>query len=569
MRIRYLLCLISAACQGFEPAEIAVRIDGADGRAFSGDLRCVLTANRDEVTLSWTVDGQPAPRALRTTDYPDDTFDAEFVRPGRTIACKATYALEGEVFAEAEDAVEVGRPHILLLIADALGPGDPDTFGGRVPTPNLSRLQAEGTHLTEAYAASAASSPARAGLLTGTMPNRFGFEYDIGPQDAEGAAQRGVPPGVPFLADVLSDAGYHTAHIGQWHLGTAADFAPMRRGYQRFFGHLGNDLLPLPPGEGRTQVYPHSSFPDAPDGDTLQEGGTPVPRDGHLLDQLADAAIAEIHDAAGGGAPLFLSLAFSEPGGPLATTPEHEALLPRPPSNAHARAAEASLAATDHHIGRILDALDDSGIADDTIVVFLSDAGCPADASFCYNGPRRGGRNVLHEGGLRVPVLMRWPDRIPAGHSEAAIFSALDLMPTLARAAGAGLPTDAALDGFDQLAYLRGITAEPPREGADWRLLPAAAARVGPYKIVAVVDLERLAQGGDDAFIESLQYWLFNLEDDPAELTDLKSDPDLEEVAQAAVALLAARSYNTYVRPAWIGTEFTGAYYGINFELGH
>ncbi len=324
------------------------------------------------------------------------------------------------------------RPNILLIVADDLGYGDLGVYGSRtIATPHLDRLAREGMRFTSFYANGPTCAPTRVALLTGRYPQRFGLYGRLRVDSTWG-----LPPDAPTLPQLLSSAGYETVHVGKWHVGHAEEtFRPLARGFDRFFGFLHAHHLP------KTYRDPRLSRGDGP-GEV---------RPGHLTDLLAEETETFLRRRGGAGAPFFLNLWTFSPHKPLEPPPRWAA---RHDDTVAGRYA-AQVAALDENVGRLLAVLDDTGLAADTVVVFLSDNGGARDTHGGRNGPFRGAKNQLSEGGIRVPMIVRWPGRVAAGVVSDGLVASFDLLPTIAELAGADL-TGVPIDGRSLAALLGG-----------------------------------------------------------------------------------------------------------------
>lgn len=506
--------------------------------------------------LSWLRNGLPWTGAS-TGALPGDTVPAAAVRAGDVWTCVATPV-------DASDArgptvlatVRVRRPNVLLVLFDDIGLGDVGTYGGRVPTPSLDTLAAEGVRFDAGYAAAPVCSPSRAGLLTGRQPNRFGFEFNLGPADVAEREVRGLPHAEVPVAELLRDVGYDTALVGKWHLGLAGHQWPFARGFDDFAGFLSGQRWHQRPGlPGAVDVWPEAEIepPVWPFGhwsEVLQANATlaPLADDDHLTDRFADDAVAWLQ--ARREAPFFLVLSMFAAHEPVQASAEHLALIPNPPDSPEEHAYLAMIAATDRALGRVLDAVRVAGVEDDTLVVVQSDNGCPALFGLCSNGGLAGGKVQLTEGGLRVPMLARWPDRIPAGTVFDRPVSGLDWTPTVVAAVGASLPQDRAYDGVDLLPHVRGEAEVEPHPVLTWRLGGAHAVREGDWKALQVNE----------------RRWLFHLASDPGETQDRALDEP--ELLDRLVALGAARDA-LYAPPAWGPQQVAVDYHGEVFTIGY
>lgn len=445
--------------------------------------------------------------------------------------------------AKAEAQAGERAPNIIFILFDDLGINDLSTFGGgiaggRVPTPHIDRLAQEGAIFTQAYAGNATCSPSRAQLMTGRYATRTGFEFTPTPPgfarvvtmvsadmlpdrppvlynaEADAAAppfeEQGLPPSEVTLAEVLGAAGYHTVHIGKWHLGNAPQFHPNAQGFAESLNMDGMLHLPEDHPEAinaRLDFDPIDHFLWASahfvtsynDGERFAPGG-------YLADYWTDESLKVIE--ANRNRPFFLYLAHWGVHSPLqATRADYEAVGDIMPHRARVYAA--MVRALDRSVGRIMAKLEAEGLAENTLVVISSDNGAPAYVGIeALNAPYRGGKGSFFEGGIRVPLFARWPARVPAGSRIALPVGQVDLMPTLAAAAGAPLPQGVTIDGRNLLPAL---TGEGPGLRADaplfWNSGYYKAVRAGDWKL-------QVSEKEDKA-------WLYNLAEDPTETNNL------------------------------------------------
>ena len=343
-------------------------------------------------------------------------------------------------------------PNIVLIVADDLGWGDLSVYGHpTIRTPRLDALAAEGTRLTSFYVASPSCSPSRAAFLTGRYPIRTGVNGAIGPDSTIG-----LPPSEITLAEALKPAGYRTALVGKRHLGTQPGMLPVDQGFDQYVGLLySNDMIrPWVQTDRPLELYRDRAPIVHPVDQTT------------LTDRYTEEALAFIR--ASRGRPFLLVVTHSMPHVPLAVADRFRG---RSAGGLYGDVIES----LDWSTGAILDALRDEGLRENTIVIFTSDNGPwaemparmfsgdtikPWDAGSA--GPFRGSKASTWEGGMREPFIVRWPGRVPAGRVSDAFLTALDVYPTLLRAAGVTPPADRAIDGFDVMATLSG-TADSPR----------------------------------------------------------------------------------------------------------
>ncbi|CAN5159567.1 N-acetylgalactosamine-6-sulfatase [soil metagenome] len=430
------------------------------------------------------------------------------------------------------NALAARQPNLVVLMADDLGVGE--LFTGApdaVPTPHLDALAAGGTRFSQAYVTAPNCSPSRAGFLTGRAGTRFGYEFNpTGAKNEDPAF--GLPQGETTLAEFLRAAGYATGLVGKWHLGGTADYHPQRHGFDTFFGflHEGHYFVP-PPYEGTTTMLRRTALPGGGKGrwqsadgrlvysthmgnnEPPYDANNPVIRDGQPVveDAYLTAAIAREATTFLGQhreEPFFLFVAFNAVHSPLQATDE---LMDRVAgiADVHRRIFAAMLVGLDDAVGEILGELEALGLAEDTLVVFLSDNGGPTRELTSGNGIYRGEKSDVYEGGLRVPFVVRWPGHIPAGAVYDEPVWSVDVFATAAAAAGMEAPSP--LDGVDLMPYLLGEDPGVPHAQLYWRQGGRTALREGDWKIVKNPGWGKVADAWE----------LFNLADDPSESTDL------------------------------------------------
>ncbi|MFT5050135.1 MAG: arylsulfatase A-like enzyme [Chlamydiales bacterium] len=382
--------------------------------------------------------------------------------------------------------------NVLLILVDDMGFDDLGCFGGSSGlTPNIDSLARDGVTFERAYVTASICSPSRAGLLSGRYQQRFGHENNTGPLARQLELGIGLPPSQPLLSERLRDLGHATALIGKWHLGAADRFHPLERGFDEFFGHLSG---------GHTYI----DWEDPKNG-PIYRGREPVSEGEYLTDALSTEAVEFIgrnHER-----PFFLLLSYNALHEPF-EAPElylqrHAGIADR-----SERVYAAMISALDDGIGRVLAALDLHGLREDTLVCFLSDNGPRRGKAGEGAGQLRGGKLSLYEGGLRVPLVVRWPARISAGGTVATPVSSLDLVPTCLAAAGRpALATDG-LDGHSLLEVARAASEGLPVAARTlfWRQGGKAAVSDGQAKLV------RRRDGSFEAY---------DLDADPAEAHSL------------------------------------------------
>jgi arylsulfatase A-like enzyme len=332
------------------------------------------------------------------------------------------------------------RPNFVFILADDLGYADLGCYGGRENcSPNLDRMAGEGLRFTNGYANSSVCSPSRLAIATGRWQHRLrgGADEPI----AAVTPELGLPPEHPTMASLLRDAGYATALFGKWHMGGLPYFGPLKSGYQEYFGHMG----------GGVDYFRHvvRYGPTSPELHDLYEGEEEVHREGYLTDLLTDRAVEFVERQAGRG-PFLLSLHYNAPHWPWETR-EDEAESRRIDNVAHVDGGSVQTYLTmihhmDEGIGRVLAALDAIGARENTLIVFTSDNG---GERFSDTWPLEGKKMDLLEGGIRVPYIVRWPERLPAGETYDRLAIGMDWMATFLAAAGVAPHPDYPLDGVD------------------------------------------------------------------------------------------------------------------------
>jgi arylsulfatase A-like enzyme len=367
--------------------------------------------------------------------------------------------------AEAEPVKK--KPNIVLIVADDLGYADIGVHGCRdLPTPHIDSLANNGARCTDAYVSCPVCSPSRAGFLTGRYQQRFGHWYNPGPP-AQASPEFGLPLTEVTLADVVKRAGYVTGMVGKWHLGLKPEFHPMKRGFDEFFGFLHGS---------------HSYIdPQADKFNLILRGTQPVDEKAYLTDAFTREAVrfVERHRSS----PFFLYLPYNAVHTPMQAPEKYLERFPDIKEEKR-RTYAGMLSAMDDGIGKVLDALRAAGVADNTLVIFFSDNGGPPQANASSNTPLRGSKGTVWEGGIRVPMLIQWPGRIPQGTVYKQPVIALDTFATCAAAAGAAVPTDRPIDGVDLVAYLTGRKRDVPHEMLFWKWHDGDVVRKGNWKLL-------------------------------------------------------------------------------------
>jgi arylsulfatase A len=418
------------------------------------------------------------------------------------------------------------QPNFVVVLCDDLGYGDLACYGHPViQTPRLDRLADEGVRLTDCYAAAPVCSPSRAGMLTGRNPYRCNIPDWI-------------PEGSPIhlqdnevtVATLLREAGYRTCHSGKWHCSGVMDGSqptPGDHGFEHWFSTQNN-------------AQPSHRNPD----NFVRNGEAVGALDGYSSTVIVDEAIRFLDSA--GDDPFLLFAWFHSPHEPVATAPSFQERYASEPEETK-RTYFGNVTQMDHETGRLMDALDSRGLRDDTFVLFTSDNGPEtlnryrgAARSHGSPGPLRGMKLHLHEGGIRVPGILRWPGHSSPGTASAEPVNGTDVLPTLCALAGATIPDDRPIDGADITPIFRGRTPHRARP-LYWRYDRAlstakVAMRDGDWKILA------------DESLGSFE--LYNLREDRLERQDLvQTQPERakamagrlraihDEIAQEAASL--------------------------------
>jgi arylsulfatase A len=359
-------------------------------------------------------------------------------------------------------------PNVVVIFCDDLGWGDLGCYGARgFRTPHLDRLAREGTRFTSFYVAQPVCSASRAALLTGCYPNRIGIHGALFPNQ-----KLGLHPEETTLAEILRDQGYATGMVGKWHLGRPRPFLPMRQGFQSYFGlPYSNDMRPNHPAVLK------SSYPPLPliEGDEVLEEN---PDQRQLTGRYTEKAVQFIE--AHRSQPFFLYLAHSMPHVPLFAS---DRFAGRTPGGLYGDVIEE----LDDSVGKVLDALRRHRLEENTWVIFTSDNG----PWLSYGdhggsaGPFREGKGTVFEGGVRVPCLMRWPGKIPAGRVSAEPAMTIDILPTVAGRVGARLPSRT-IDGLDLWPVFAGTPGAKNPHAAYYFYYNQGelqALRSGPWKL--------------------------------------------------------------------------------------
>ena len=390
------------------------------------------------------------------------------------------------------------KPNFVILFSDDAGYADFD-FQPDVQedmqglTPHIASIASQGARFSNAYMSAAVCSSSRAGLMTGRYQQRFGHENNLTPN-----LQNGLPLSETFGAERLRQMGYQTGLIGKWHLGYPKKYHPNRRGFDWFYGLL----------RGSRRYFPYEK-PDPQR--VIQENGKPTPECSYVTDRIGDSAcrfIREHKDEA-----FFLFVSFTAPHGPPEAKSEDLKQLGHI-EDKRRRGYAGLVKSLDDNVGKILETLHDTGLSENTLLVFTNDNGGPTSRG-ANNFPLKGKKGRMWEGGIRVPLAIRWPGRIKPGIVVDDPIISLDLLPTCIAAAGKEVEPEWQLDGINLVPRITEQIAKLPHRTFFWRqhgLTGQKAIRDGEWKLV----LERNSTNG--------QPELYHLTEDTAESKNLAAD---------------------------------------------
>ena len=458
------------------------------------------------------------------------------------------------------------KPNIVLIVADDLGWNDLTFNGGgvaqgTVPTPNIDSIAQSGINFTNGYAGQGTCAPSRAMMMTGRYGSRFGFEFTPTPagmptaiglmsaasdkpptilnEDAKTIPydEMGLPASEVTIAEELKANGYYTAHIGKWHLGRKNGMAPQDQGFdQSLLMHSGlyaaeddpnvvNSKLSYDPID--RFLWVGMKYAASYNGSAAFEPG------GYLTDYYTNEAVKVIENNT--DRPFFLFLAHWAPHTPLQSAKQDYDALTHISDHTE-RVYAGMVRGLDRGVGRVLTAIKDNGLEDNTIVIFTSDNGGAGYVGISdLNKPFRGWKITNFEGGIHVPYFIKWPAQIPAGQSFDEPVHHFDIYATAADAAGIRLNPEHKLDGVSLLPYSRAAKTQPkPHDTLFWR--------AGNYRTVRHHDWKMAT----DPLMGKT--WLFNLASDPGESTNVAQENP--EVVAEMMALLAAHNAEM-VPPLW------------------
>jgi arylsulfatase A-like enzyme len=405
------------------------------------------------------------------------------------------------------------KPNIVMFLADDLGCHDLGCWGADdLLTPHIDSIAASGARFTNWYSAAPVCAPARAALLTGRYPIRAGVP-------GNGPALRASET---TIASALKPAGYATALIGKWHLGTTPDTDPNGHGFDRFYGFH----------SGCIDYFSHRYYwgePNTVNFHDLWRDRTEIFEDGQYTTELfAREGVKFVREHRAD--PFFLYMPFNAPHYPMhAPARYHERFPKLAPER---RTYAAMIAALDDAVGQVLGTLRDLRLENDTLVLFAADNGATREARAGLDGkpatagnnaPFRGNKFSAFDGGMHVPMAMRWPGVIPKGQVIRELGSHLDLLPTICKTAGAALPGNRTLDGFDALP-VAAASAKSPHDAIYWSSGGQLAVRRGPWKLVRNGKTFDGSPDGNKPLTGDDALFLTNVEQDPGESRNLRHE---------------------------------------------
>ncbi|MEM1011728.1 MAG: sulfatase-like hydrolase/transferase [Planctomycetota bacterium] len=388
------------------------------------------------------------------------------------------------VCAAGATAVEPERPNIVVIIADDMGYADLGVHGATdIKTKNLDRLASEGVTFSSGYVTHSFCAPSRAGFFAGRYQHRFGFEWN--PHYDPANPHLGLPESEVTFVQRLNDAGYRTGGVGKWHLGAASPFNPLNRGFDYFYGFLGggHDYFKID-----LTAPVKTNYLGA-----LVRNDQPAAFEGYLTDALSADAVQFIERESERDEPFFLYVGYNAPHAPLQATSDDLSHY-RHIESWHRRTYAAMVHAMDRGVGHILDALEEAGERENTIVVFFSDNGGPVPNSWSGDGwwngssnePLREGKAFVNQGGVRVPFLISWPDRLPKGAVYDEPVISLDVARTAVEVAGGDLSDGPTMDGINLVPFVTGEATSTPERALFWRQDNGAQWAVRKGDLVAV-----------------------------------------------------------------------------------
>jgi arylsulfatase A-like enzyme len=394
------------------------------------------------------------------------------------------------------------KPNVIVIISDDAGYIDFGCYGGRqIPTPNIDAIAKQGVRFTDAYVSASVCAPSRAGILTGRYQQRFGFEHNTSNLTAPGyqITDVGMDPAERTIGDEMQANGYKTIAIGKWHQGDEKKHFPLNRGFDEFYGFTGGhrDFFAY---KGKRTVET-----------ALYDNDEIVPEEKitYLTDMFTDKASNFIIENK--NRPFFMYLSYNAVHTPMNAKKD---LMARYAGIADTgrRAYAAMMTSLDDGVGRVMATLKQQNLDKNTIVIFINDNG-GATVNSSDNGPLRGMKGSKWEGGIRVAMMMKWPEHIAAGKTYGKPVISLDIFPTAIAAGNGKRKGTKKLDGINLLPYIAGSDNKAPHQALYWRRGIASAMRQNNWKLIHVKG--RL----ENKEVENVL--LFDLDKDLSETTNL------------------------------------------------
>lgn len=403
------------------------------------------------------------------------------------------------------------QPNVILIFTDDQGTLDVNCYGSKdLYTPSLDRLAQEGTRFTQFYVGQPVCSPSRASLLTGRYPLNAGVPRNVG-------RRGGLPLEQITIAEMLKEAGYRTAIVGKWHLGEAPELSPLRQGFDEFFGHK----------KGCIDNYSHFFYWSGPNRHDLWRNEEEYWADGQYFPEMVAREACSFIEKSQDN-PFFLYLAFNMPHYPTQGLEKYRQMYvdvdePR-------KSYAAFVSTLDEKIGEVVGKVDELGLRENTLIIFLSDHGHSVEERTNFGGgnagPYRGSKFTLWEGGIRVPCIVSWPGRIAQGAVRDQVAIAADWLPTIADYCGLQ-PPDWELDGRNIKSIIKSSQAESPHKILYWQHKNQWAVREGDWKLVVNAP-PSVRQGKELPYKESDKVFLSNMAQDMTETNNLAdTHPDI------------------------------------------
>lgn len=439
-----------------------------------------------------------------------------------------------------QESSQAKQPNILLVLCDDLGYNDVGFNGSSdIVTPNLDKLANTGVVFTSAYVTHPFCGPSRASILTGRYPHLIGTPYNL--REDGSRPNIGVPAEETYISTVLQNAGYHTAAIGKWHLGFGPDFCPNDRGFTDFYGFLGggHEYFPEKFNETYQQQVRAGVSPIREYIRPLEHNGVEVDEKEYITDALSREAVRVIQESSDMQKPFFMYLAYNAPHVPLQAKEEDMAQFPNI-EDKDRRTYAGMVYAVDRGVGKIVEALKETGQLENTLIVFFSDNGGNIDHG-ASNLPLKGTKGDTWEGGFRTPMFFHWPEKLKGGSRFDEAVSSLDLYPTFAAIANASVPAQKVLDGQDILPDLTG-----EKSTLKDRTIFALRYREG-YSDVGIRQNEwKATRMGNEP------WQLYKITDDLGEKKDMSNrfPEKLREMVN-----MAEKWSQTHVRPLWVYSQ--------------